>query len=119
VNPNFNMDVLNGGFDWQYRKQSSVSLQLDTNERHDGHRSLGITFDGPGVSDAGIFQVIAVRPNTTYQFSGFYKNGEIDGAGGPAFALQDLYSEQTYFQSKELKDSPDWNDVAGRTHHRS
>lgn len=113
VNPNFNMDVLNGGFDWQYRKQSSVSLQLDTNERHDGHRSLAITFDGPGVSDAGIFQVIAVQPNTTYQFSGFYKNGEIDGAGGPAMALQDLYSGQTYFQSKELKDSPDWNDVAG------
>jgi len=113
VNPNFNMDVLNGGFDWQYRKQSSVSLQLDANERHDGHRSLAITFDGPGVSDAGIFQVIAVQPNTTYQFSGFYKNGEIDGAGGPAMALQDLYSGQTYFQSKELKDSPDWNDIAG------
>jgi tetratricopeptide (TPR) repeat protein len=113
VNPNFNMDVLNGGFDWQYRKQSSVSLQLDTNERHDGHRSLAITFDGPGVSDAGIFQVIAVQPNTTYQFSGFYKNGEIDGAGGPVMALQDLYSGQTCFQSKELKDSPDWNGVVG------
>jgi Carbohydrate binding domain len=113
VNPNFKMDVLNGSFDWQYRKQSSVSLQLDTNERHDGHRSLAITFDGPGVSDAGIFQVIAVQPNTTYQFSGFYKNGEIDGAGGPVMALQDLYSGQTCFQSKELKDSPDWNGVVG------
>ena len=113
VNPNFNMDVLNGGFDWQYRKQSAVSLTLDTNERHDGHRSLAITFDGPGVFDAGIFQVIAVRPSTAYQFSGYYKNGEVDGAGGPCLSLQDLYTGESFFQSRVLKDSSDWNDVAG------
>jgi tetratricopeptide (TPR) repeat protein len=113
VNPSFNLDVLNGGFDWQYRKQSSVSLTLDTNETHDGHRSLGISFDGPGVSDAGIYQVIAVRPNTTYLFSGNYKNGQIDGAGGPHFALQDLYTANTYFLSPELKDAPDWKEVSG------
>lgn len=113
VNPNFNMDVLNGGFDWQYHKQSAVSLTLDTNERHENHRSLAITFDGPGVADAGIFQMIAVRPNTTYAFSGYYKNIEIDGAGGPCLSLQDLYSGEAYFQSRVLKDSSEWNDVDG------
>ena len=113
VNPNFNMDVLNGGFDWQYHKQSAVSLTLDTNERHENHRSLAITFDGPGVADAGIFQMIAVRPNTTYAFSGYYKNVEIDGAGGPCLSLQDLYSGESYFQSRVLKDSSEWNDVDG------
>jgi hypothetical protein len=113
VNPNFNMDVLNGGFDWQYHKQSSVTLTLDTNERHDGHRSLSITFDGPGVSEAGIYQVIAVRPNTTYRFSGYYKNTQIDGAGGPHLGLQDLYSSQSYFLSSELKDAPDWKYAEG------
>jgi tetratricopeptide (TPR) repeat protein len=113
VNPNFNMDVLNGGFDWQYHKQSSVSLILDTNETHDGHRSVAISFDGPGISDAGIYQVIAVHPATTYEFSGYYKNGEIDGAGGPHFSLQDPYTGETFYQSSELRDAADWKNASG------
>ena len=113
VNGSFSLDVLNGGFDWQYRKQSSVTLTLDTNELHDGHRSLSITFDGPGIPDAGIYQLIAVRPNTTYQFSGYYRNNEIDGAGGPHFALQDMYTPVTYFIGPELKDAPEWKNASG------
>ena len=81
VNGDFSLDVLNGGFDWQYRKQPSVSLTLDTSDFHAGHRSLSIGFDGPGVDEAGIYQIVAVQPNTTYEFSAYYKNGEIEGAG--------------------------------------
>ncbi len=113
VNGDFQLDVLNGGFDWQYRKQSSVSLILDNSEFHAGHRSLAITFDGPGVDEAGIYQLVAVQPNTTYQFSAYYKNGEIEGAGAPRFALQDLYSAETFFMSDELKFGSAWKNVAG------
>ena len=83
VNGDFNLDVLNGGFDWQYQRQSSVALTLDPSDFHSGHRSLLVNFDGPGISDAGIRQFIAVQPNTPYEFSAYYKNGEIQGAGGP------------------------------------
>jgi hypothetical protein len=113
VNGDFRLDVLNGGFDWQYRKQSSVSLTLDPLDSHAGHRSLAIVFDGPGVDEAGIFQFIAVQPATTYQFSGYYKTGEIDGAGGPHFALQDLYNSTTYYLSDELKYASGWRGVTG------
>jgi len=113
VNGDFSLDVLNGGFDWQYKKQPSVSLILDTSDFHAGHRSLAIGFDGPGVNDAGIFQIIAVRPNTTYQFSGYYRNGEIEGAGGPHFALQDLYSSNVYYLSNELKYGSSWRNEFG------
>ena len=50
VNGDFSLDVLNGGFDWQYQKQRSVTLTLDPSDFHGGHRSLLITFDGPGVT---------------------------------------------------------------------
>ena len=113
VNGDFSLDVLNGGFDWQYRKQPSVALTLDTSDFHAGHRSLSIVFDGPGVDEAGIFQIIAVQPNTTYEFSAYYKNGEIEGAGAPHFALQDLYSTKTFFLSDELKYGSAWRNVAG------
>jgi Tfp pilus assembly protein PilF len=113
VNGNFNLDVLNGGFDWQYQKQQSVSLTLDPSDFHGGHRSLLINFDGPGVSDAGIRQFIAVQPNTVYEFSAYYKNGEIEGAGGPHFTLQDAYTQAVLYDSDELKETGFWKSVSG------
>jgi tetratricopeptide (TPR) repeat protein len=113
VNGSFGLPILNGGFDWQYHKQSSVELTLDSNEAHNGHRSLSIFFQGPGVEEAGIYQVIAVQPDTTYEFTGYYKNGDMEGAGGPHFALQDVYTGQTYFLSEELRDGAFWKSVVG------
>lgn len=113
VNGNFNLDVLNGGFDWQYQKQQSVSLTLDPSDFHSGHRSLLINFDGPGVTDAGIRQFIAVQPNTVYEFSAYYKNGEIEGAGGPHFTLQDAYTQAVAYDSGDLKEAGFWKSVSG------
>lgn len=113
VNGAFNLDVLNGGLDWQYQKQSGVTLTLDPSDYHSGRRSLLITFDGPGIGDAGIYQLIPVQPNTTYEFSAYYKNGELEGAGGPHFTVQDMYSLAVYFDSDELKESGFWKSVDG------
>jgi len=112
VNGDFHLDVLNGGFDWQHQKRASVSLSLDTSEFHGGHRSLAITFDGPGIVDAGVYQVVTVKPNTTYQFSGHYRNGEMEGAGGLHFSIEDLYSSRSYFLSDELKFASVWKNVS-------
>jgi tetratricopeptide (TPR) repeat protein len=113
VNGSFSLDVLNGGFDWQYQKQSGVALTLDPSEFHSGRRSLMITFDGPGINDAGLFQFIPVQPNTTYEFSAYYKNGEIEGAGGPHFTIQDAYSQAVYYESDELKEAGFWKSANG------
>jgi len=114
VNGNFSLDVLNAGFDWQYQKQSSVNLTLDPSDFHSGRRSLLVTFDGPGISDSGFYELVAVQPNTTYDFSAYYKNGELmEGAGGPHFTIQDMYSLEVYFESDELKDAGFWKSVDG------
>jgi tetratricopeptide (TPR) repeat protein len=113
VNGDFSLDVLNGGFDWQYQKQSSVNLMLDNSDFHGGHRSLLVTFDGPGVTDAGIRQFIVVQPSTLYQFSAYYKNGEIEGAGGPHFTIQDVYSQAVLYDSDELKEAGFWKSATG------
>ena len=113
VNGRFDYDILNGGFDWQYQKQSAVNLTLDPNDFHAGRRSLLISFDGAGVTDAGMYELVAVQPNTTYDFTGYYKNGEIEGAGGPHFTVQDMYSQAVYYESDELKDADFWKRVDG------
>ncbi len=113
VNGTFNFDVLNAGFDWQYQKQSNVQLTLDPSDFHAGRRSLEITFDGPGISESGIYQVVAVQPNTTYNFTAYYKNSEMAGAGGPHFTIQDLYTQAVYYESEELKDTGFWKAAYG------
>ena len=115
VNGNFSLDVLNGGFDWQYQKQPSVTLTLDPGEFHGGaRRSLLIGFDGPGVNDAGIRLFIAVQPNTTYEFSAYYKNGDFEGAGGPHLTIQDVYTQTVLYDSDELTEAAGfWKSVTG------
>jgi Flp pilus assembly protein TadD len=113
VNGDFSLDVLNGGFDWQYQKQQSVTLTLDPSDFHGGHRSLLIAFDGPAVNDAGIRQFIAVQPNTLYEFSAYYKNGEFEGAGGPHLTIQDAYTQAILYDSDELKEAGFWKSATG------
>jgi tetratricopeptide (TPR) repeat protein len=115
VNGDFSRDVLNGGFDWRYEKQRSVTLTLDPSEsRGGGNRSLLITFDGTGVSDAGIFQFIVVKPATTYDFSAYYRNGDFEGAGGPHLTIQDRYTQAVLYDSDELKAAGEsWKLVTG------
>ena len=113
VNGTFNLDVLNGGFDWQYQKQAGVTLTLDPTDFHSGRRSLLVGFDGPGITDAGFYQFVAVQPNTTYDFTAYYKNGELEGAGGPHLTVQDMYTLAVYFDSDELNEAGFWKSVDG------
>lgn len=113
VNGDFSLDVLNGGFDWLYQKQAGIALALDPTNFHVGHRSLSIMFDGPGVEDAGIQQLIPVRPATSYDFSAYFKAKDMQGAGGPRFLIQDFYKATDYFASDELKDADFWRPVSG------
>jgi len=128
VNGTFSLPLLDAGFDWQYRKKYGVNLTLDHLDPKDprGPRSLMISFDGPGIVDAGIYQLVALQPNSSYEFSAHYKNdGEQEGAGAPHFTIRDMYSQVVYYQSDELRasdelkeddelqDSKSWKSVRG------
>lgn len=113
VNGDFSLNVLNGGFGWQYHQSKEVSLALDPTQSHGGHRSLLITFDAQKIDDAGIGQLVPVQPSTGYDFSAYFKASDIQGAGGPRFAVQDLYTATTYFASDELKNADFWKEISG------
>lgn len=113
VNGNFSLPILDGGFDWTYQKSSAVMLALDPIETHSGPRSLRIFFEGAGIEDAGIRQIVAVEPNTEYMFSGYYKAEEMDGVGGPRIKIQDLYTQEPLFTSNTLGDSDSWSQITG------
>jgi tetratricopeptide (TPR) repeat protein len=113
VNGDFSLDILDGGFDWVHRELRGASLALDPTEMHSSSRSLRVTLDGPGITDAGIVQMIPVDPDTTYEFSGFYKARDMDGAGGMEFAFSDAYKNTTLFMSEDLRDADFWKETGG------
>jgi hypothetical protein len=111
VNGDFNLTVLNGGFDWTYEKQPGVSIELEPSQSEVGGASLMISYDSGGLEDSGIRQLISVSPNSTYHFSAHFKTENLEGAGGPHFVLQDAYTGESYFQSDELVNSATWRQV--------
>jgi hypothetical protein len=114
VNGDFSLTVLNSGFDWLYETTPGVSLAVDPTESHSGHQSLAIVFDSAGIEDAGIRQLVAVEPNTNYEFSAYFKSDSIEGAGGPRLVAQDRFSGATFFASEELKGAEFWKPAAGK-----
>jgi len=54
-----------------------------------------------------------VQPDTLYEFSAYYKNGEIEGAGGPHLTIQDAYTRAVLYDSDELKEAGFWKSATG------
>lgn len=113
VNGDFSLDILNGGFDWVHQPVEGVALALDPAESRSSSRSLRITLDGSGISDAGIAQRVPVEPNHSYEFSAFYKAKDMDGAGSLQFSIQDAYAGTTLFTSDDLRNADFWKKVGG------
>jgi hypothetical protein len=65
------------------------------------------------MEDAGLQHLIPVQPNTTYEFSANFRSQDTEGAGGPRFVLQDLYSGTPFFSSDALTDADFWKSVSG------
>ena len=111
VNGDFSLDILNGGFDWTYVNRNGVKPLLDSSDCRQGRRSLSLTFEGPGISDAGVQQVIPVHGAMTYDFLAYYKSADFEGAGGPEIVVRDAYSGTPLFVSDPLTDADFWKEV--------
>ena len=111
VNGDFSLDILNGGFDWTYVNRTGVRPLLDPSDFRQGHRSLSLAFEGPGINDAGIQQLIPVHGATTYNFSAYYKSEDFEGAGGPEIVLRDYYTRAPLYVSDPLNDADFWKEV--------
>jgi len=108
VNGGFEENLLNGGFDWWYQSNPHAALAIDTSEFHSGTRSLSVTFDGPSVSEAGIIQLIPVKPNTAYEFRAQSRSEEIESASGPRFAIADAYTNSSYVLTNDTLGNNPW-----------
>jgi hypothetical protein len=117
VNGGFEENLLNGGFDWWYGSNPHAALALDTDRFYGGTRSLSVTFDGRNAPDAGIAQLIPVKPDTDYEFSAESRTQDIDSASGPRFAITDAYTTTvSYVLTDDLLGTNPWHRQQARFH---
>ena len=109
VNGGFEETLLNGGFDWWYESNSHAALAIDTDQFYAGTRSLSVTFDGRNAPDAGIVQLIPVKPDTDYEFSAESRTQDIDSASGPRFSIVDAYTNASYVLTDDLLGTNPWH----------
>jgi tetratricopeptide (TPR) repeat protein len=117
ANGGFEENLLNGGFDWWYESNQHAALAIDTDRFYDGTRSLSVTFDGRNAPDAGIAQLIPVKPDTDYEFSAESRTQDIDSASGPRFAITDAYTTtSSYVLTDDLLGTNPWHKQQARFH---
>ncbi len=115
-NGDFEHDLLDAGFDWQFPSTTDLSFALDPTQLHGGTRSLRITFPGSQTQDTGLWQWVAVHPNTTYAFSAFVRSEELLTGSGPRFEIIDPYSGQRLLLTDDLLGTNSWMQIRGDFH---
>lgn len=113
VNGRFEEPFLNAGFDWRFVPNRNVKVSLDNTEFRSGGRSLAINFTGEPAQDVGVYELVAVQPNTDYQVSAWVKTQEIYSANAPRLQVDDAVSGAPVLASHELVGSTAWQDVGG------
>lgn len=112
VNPGFDLDLLDAGFDWRFPSQGPVRMELDATDFHAGQRSLTLHFQRQILSDVGFWQYVPVNPGAKYRLEGYLKAANLETASGPRLAVVDPYSAAVYAITPDVTGSGTWTPVA-------
>jgi hypothetical protein len=110
VDGGFEQDILNGGLDWRYDQQPFARVDIDNDVAHSGSRSLSVSYSGTA-GDAGIWQPIPVKPNTSYQFTAWTRS-DLAGVHGPRLALAPA-DRAPVLLLDEISGQSDWHRTTG------
>ncbi|MGC2108286.1 MAG: hypothetical protein WA655_02135 [Candidatus Korobacteraceae bacterium] len=114
VNPGFERDVLDGGFDWRHADRPHVKLAQESGVSNSGSRSLSVSFDGNDIEDFGIYQYVAVKPNSRYELQAYIRPENIVGSSGPRLAIIDPYdASRRFYVSDDILGSSLWSAQGG------
>jgi Tetratricopeptide repeat len=95
TNGNFELPILNGGFDWRVNPVPGAAVRIEPGDRAGGDGFLQIDFDGTQNLEYGdVLQLVPVRPVTRYEFSAEVRAEGITTDSGPRFELLDAYDAQ-------------------------
>ena len=108
----FETDV-RGALAWYFSPPPrGVKVNIDTEEKHSGHASLRVDFDGKhNVSFESVCNNAIVRPATTYQFSAWIHTQRLTTDQGLRFRLTWTNSHYASIETSDLHGSEPWTQV--------
>jgi tetratricopeptide (TPR) repeat protein len=112
VNPGFEQEILNGGFDWRITPLDKITVERTTEDSFHGDHSLAVTFDTSTSGTAGILQFVPVEPGAIYSLSLAYKTEKLEGAHGISLVVSDAYSGQPLTATDEILGSTPWGEIS-------
>ena len=113
INPGFEQEILNGGFDWRITPLDKVSIELTAaGDSYKGEHSLAVTFNTSNTDTAGIVQLIPVEPESSYLLSLFYKAEELEGAHGISATVSDAFTGKPLVATDEILGSSPWQEIS-------
>ena len=115
VNPKFEQEILNGGFDWRIRPPDKVSVELAASGESSGSgHGLSVTFEASNTDTAGIVQLIPLEANSPYLLSLDYKTEDLEGAHGIFATVRDAYTGAQLAATDEFLGSTGWQQASTR-----
>jgi hypothetical protein len=110
----FESNITNVGFTWRYSTfVNGVQVGLDLNDKHSGHRSLRLTFNGLiNVDFRDVCQYIAVQPSVSYRLSGWVQTRSLSTDQGIRFTLHSVGdSTNSVEQTDDLRGTQPWTQI--------
>lgn len=117
TNPGFESPITdpeNSWFGWQVtRNDSKVEVATDAKVKHQGDRSLRVTFRNfIKPSFANILQTVVVEPKTHYRLHFYVRTENLKSAGGPMIEILNGNDDRPIAQSKTFPTGTnDWQEV--------
>lgn len=114
TNPGFERSISTqdgSRFGWQInRADPKVDISADGSVKHEGGRSLKITFRNYVKPELySIFQTVAVEPNKTYRLSFWVRTENLRSSGGPLLEIVNANDDKPIAASKEFRaGTNDW-----------
>jgi hypothetical protein len=111
----FETDIVNAGFSWRIVSPVGSAVSFSKRVRHSGARALEIKFDGKqNVNFQGACELIAVNPETVYDFSAWLRTDDVTTDKGIFFRLDTPRNKGSEALTPELTGTHPWTKVGFR-----
>ncbi len=111
-NPDFENEILNGGFDWVIGESNGADIFIDDSVHVTGNRSLGVSFNGEENPDVTIArQVVKIRPGARYTLKAYVKTNSLTTTNGIFLAVEGHRCTGLNRRSDTISGTNFWRDV--------
>ncbi len=90
-------------FNWRVAKTEKIDIKLDPSQKHEGNRSLRVTFSGfSGGVFYNIYQIVAVEPSAKYVLSFWLKTENLKSGGMPTLEIVNSNTDKIIASSESF-----------------